>query len=279
MRPAEFDHRCVAQPLRHRAGIERRRHGDHAQVVAQRRLRLAHQGEGKIGLQAALVQLVEDDAADAVERRIVLQHAQEEAVGHDFDTRLRPDLGVQSHAVADRLADLFAQSGRHAPRRGAGRQPPRLLHDDLAAGEPRRVEQRQRHARRLAGARRGDQHGGVAAPQRLLQARQGFVDGKGIHRGAYSDGRRPGRSSRRVDDGQSRKPADSSRNFIVVFQCAKRLLPPARVPTYSFQSITSKILYFYLWRRYKEWRKQFAFSPFCSWRCSPKADCRTTWNA
>ena len=64
-----LDHRRAAQPLRHRPGIEGRRHGDHAQVLAQRRLRLAHQGEGKVGLQPALVQLVEDHAADAVERR------------------------------------------------------------------------------------------------------------------------------------------------------------------------------------------------------------------
>ena len=178
-----LDHRRAAQPLRHRPGIEGRRHGDHAQVLAQRRLRLAHQGEGKVGLQPALVQFVEDHAADAVERGIVLQHPQEQAVGHDLDARARPHLGVQPHAVTDRLADRLAQGGRHAPRRGAGRQPPRLLHHDLAAGQPRRIEQRQRHARRLAGARRGDQHGGVAAGQRLLEPRQGLVDGKDVHRG------------------------------------------------------------------------------------------------
>jgi hypothetical protein len=68
-------------------------------------------------------------------------------------------------------------------RRGAGRQSPRFLHHDLAAGQPRRIEQRQRHARRLAGARRGDQHGGVAAGQRLPEPRQDLVDGKDVHRG------------------------------------------------------------------------------------------------
>ena len=40
-------------------------------------LRLARQGEGQIGLQPALVELVEDHAADALERRIVLQHPRE----------------------------------------------------------------------------------------------------------------------------------------------------------------------------------------------------------
>ena len=180
-----FDHRRAAQPLRHRAGIERRRHGDHAQVLAQRRLRLAHQGEGQVGLQAALVQLVEDHAADAVERRIVLQHPQEEAVGHDLDARARAHLAVEPHAIAhgfaDRLASVAAM--RRAAARAASRRGSSIT--ILRAAEPRRVEQRQRHARRLAGARRRHQHGGVARRQRLLQARQGFVDSgaEEIHRG------------------------------------------------------------------------------------------------
>ena len=53
----------------------------------------------------------------------------------------------------------------------------------LRVAEPRRVEQGQRHARRLAGAGRRHQHGGIARLQRLLQPRQGFVDRKGLHRG------------------------------------------------------------------------------------------------
>ena len=147
------------------------------------RLRLAHQGEGQVGLQAALVQLVEDHAADAVERRVVLQHAEEETVGHHFDAGARPHLGVEPHAIAHGLADRFAQGRRHAPRGSARRQPPRLLHDDLGVAEPRRVEQGQRHARRLAGAGRRHQHGGIARLQRLFQPRQRFVDGKRVHRG------------------------------------------------------------------------------------------------
>ncbi len=67
-----FDQRRAAQPLRHRAGIERRRHGDDAQLLAQRALGFAYEGEGEVALQPALVQLVEDHAADALERRIVL---------------------------------------------------------------------------------------------------------------------------------------------------------------------------------------------------------------
>jgi len=62
-----FNNRCVSQALRHRAGIERGRHGDDPQVLAQRALRFAHQGEGEVAFQATLVQLVEDHAADGFE--------------------------------------------------------------------------------------------------------------------------------------------------------------------------------------------------------------------
>ena len=59
-----------------------------------------------------------------------------------------------AHPIADRLAGALAAQRRHAPRRRARRQAARLEHDDAAAGEPFLVEQRERHARRLAGARR-----------------------------------------------------------------------------------------------------------------------------
>ena len=49
--------------------------------------------------------------------------------------------------------------------------------------QPGRVEQRQRHQRRLAGAGRRDQHGAAAGLQRLRELRQDFGDGKDGERG------------------------------------------------------------------------------------------------
>jgi hypothetical protein len=43
-----LDRGGAAQPVGDGAGVERRRHGDHAQVFAQRHLRLAHEGERKV---------------------------------------------------------------------------------------------------------------------------------------------------------------------------------------------------------------------------------------
>ncbi len=39
----------------------------------------------------------------------MLQQAGEDAVGDDFDPRRRSDLGVESHAIPDRLADRLAE--------------------------------------------------------------------------------------------------------------------------------------------------------------------------
>ncbi len=185
--PGGVHHRCAAQPRGNGARVERRRHGDDPQVLAQGGLRLAHQGEGEVRLEAALVQLVEDHAADTVQGGIVLQHSQEQAVGHDFDSGTRADLGVQPHAIADRLSDRFTEALRHASCRRPGRQPPRLLHDDLGYAEPRCVEKGERHARRLAGTRRRHQDGSIARLQCGLQAWQGLVDrqrirGQRVHR-------------------------------------------------------------------------------------------------
>ena len=228
-----FDYGRTAEAPGHRTGIERRRHRDHAEVFAQGGLGLAHQRKRQIAVQAALVQFVEDHAADVFQRGIVLQHPQEQAVGHDLDAGARADLGIEPHAIAHRLADLLAERSRHAPRRGARRQTPRLLHHDLSAGEPRRVEQRQRHARRLACARRRHQHGRVAPFQRRLQAREGLVDGKRVHRGGlYGSGAHRQRHARPVRracpwPGQSpRAPSASAGNIDAT--CPDRRNSPGR---------------------------------------------------
>ena len=61
---------------------------------------------------------------------------------------------------------------------GARGQPARLQHQDFLILRPRLVEQHQRHARGLAGARRRHQHGGVVRAQRRGEPRQRLVDGK-----------------------------------------------------------------------------------------------------
>ena len=50
--------------------VERRRHDQHAQILAHRFLALETEREAEIGVEAALVKLVEKHAADVLERRV-----------------------------------------------------------------------------------------------------------------------------------------------------------------------------------------------------------------
>ena len=183
---ARFDRECAAQRLDHRRiaeetcharGVERRRHDDDAQILAQSRLRIERQGQAEIGVERALVELVEEDGANAGQRGIVEDEARENALGDHFDARFRSDARIEAGADADGFADLLAGQLRHAFGRGAGGQAARLQQQDLGAPEPRRIEQCRRHARRLAGAGWRHEHGRSARGERLPQLLQHLVDG------------------------------------------------------------------------------------------------------
>ena len=57
----------VAEQRRHPVAVERGRHDEDAQVGPQVAAGVERQGEAEVGLQAALVELVEDHQPDAVE--------------------------------------------------------------------------------------------------------------------------------------------------------------------------------------------------------------------
>jgi hypothetical protein len=152
-------------------------------------LGVERQREAEIGVKRALVELVEQHRADAVERWVVEDHAGENALGHDLDARLGPDLACQAGAQADGLADRLAERFGHALGGGAGGEPARLQDQDLAAVKPRLVKERERHARRLAGPGRGDEHGAGPRRERAFERVQHGVDGQGgveMHGGGIS---------------------------------------------------------------------------------------------
>ena len=98
-----------------------------------------------------LVEFVEQDGADAVEHRVVLQHAGQDAFGDHFDARLRRHFRFETDAVADGGADRFAERLGHEAGGRARGDAARFQHQDLAV-EPRRFKQGQRHLGGLAGA-------------------------------------------------------------------------------------------------------------------------------
>ncbi len=119
-------HRRAAEQCGDRGGVERRRHHEQTQVLAQRGACVEAERKAEVGIQAALVEFVEDDEPDALQRRVGLQHAGQDAFRQHRQLRRCGDLGVQARAIADLPADRLAKHGGHAHRNGAGGETPRL---------------------------------------------------------------------------------------------------------------------------------------------------------
>jgi hypothetical protein len=149
------DDRAAAEVLRHAPGIQRRRHDDQTQIVA-RAPRLPCQREPEIGMDAALVKLVDHDGPHVMHERILLQTRGEHAFRGQNQLRLRAQAAIESdvpsHLAAKRPA-LFLRDPVRDRSRGHA---PGLQHQDAA-----RRHQRRRDARRLAGARRGRNDSGA----------------------------------------------------------------------------------------------------------------------
>ena len=184
------DHRRVAHEARDARAVERRRHGDKAQILAQAALRVERQRKAEIGVERALVELVEEHGGDASEFRVVEDHAGENALSHDLDARLDGDFGLEPHAQTDRLADVFLQRRGEPLRRGAGGEASWFEQDQPAIAAPGRVEQSQRHARGLARAGRRDEHEIGLLAKRSVQLWQDVVDRQAIGKGANQAGLR-----------------------------------------------------------------------------------------
>ena len=128
----------------------------------------------QIGVERALVELVEQHGGDAGELGIVEDHAGEHALGDDLDARASgppSSRGARAGRRSRRRARRASRAMRSAAARAASRRGSQ--HEDLAARRPGLVQQRQRHARRLARAGRRDEHGRIAAPRAPPAARAG----------------------------------------------------------------------------------------------------------
>ena len=94
-------------------------------------LHVAGKRQAEVGVERALVELVEHHGGDAHERGIVENETGEYALGHDFDPGRARDLGGETDAVADGHADRLAQCRRHARGGGTGGEPARRKHEDF----------------------------------------------------------------------------------------------------------------------------------------------------
>ncbi len=149
----------VAEEGGQAVGLERRRHGEQPSLGGQR-AGIEQEGEGQVGVDVALVDLVEHHQPDALQRGVALQPPHHHALGDHLDARRPADPPLVAGGEADRGADLLAQQRRHPAGRRPCRQPPGFQHHDAATVQPPLVEQAEGDDRGLARARRGLQHGG-----------------------------------------------------------------------------------------------------------------------
>ena len=125
-------HRRVTQQAAHALPVERGRHDEEAELGPQDRPGLERECQAQVGVEASFVEFVEDDQAVFLERRVSADHAGEDALGDHLDAGARTHPRVQPGTVPDGAACLLAERPRHVLRRRAGRDPPRLQHDDVA---------------------------------------------------------------------------------------------------------------------------------------------------
>ena len=197
--PFDPDDRAAAEERRDRLGVERGRHHDRIRSSRTDSADLAKQGEGQVGVQAPLVELVEDDGADAFEERVGEELAGEDALGRDAQPGPRADPPLEADLVADLLAQRPAVLLGDPPRRGAGRDAPGLEHDERRVrwGKFAVMDQGRRHTRRLARAGRRDQDEAAMPPGEGNDFREVRVDRQGQHGGINDTGERPVRQDDR----------------------------------------------------------------------------------
>ena len=174
------DRRIVAQQAGEARAVDRRRHHQHAQILAQHGARLQRQREAEIAVEMAFMRLVEQHGGNARQFGIVEQHVDEDRFGHDQHARLCRTLAVEPGEIADRLARLFAQDLRHPLRRGARGDPAGRGQDDGAAA-PFLADQRRCDRGGLARPRRRDQHRAGRIAQGGEQIGQDGMDGQVSH--------------------------------------------------------------------------------------------------
>jgi hypothetical protein len=132
------------------------------------------------------VKFIEDDNLDIFQKRVVLQSSQQDAFGHDQNTRVSADRFFEANSIAHRLADSFAAFKRHSPSRCSRGDAARFQHHDLAVVLPRNsvtsqpgCQERRGNSSRLSGACGSSQDNAVACLQGRHEIWKDNINGQG----------------------------------------------------------------------------------------------------
>ena len=154
--PCALDYRRVAEERRNPRAVERRRHHEQPEIVAQARCASSASARPRSASSERSWNSSNSTAVTSVERGIVEDHTGEHAFGDDLDPGFRRDFGLDAHAIADRVADAARRASTPCARPRRGRRAGAARAENFPV-RPWLVEQHQRHPRGLAGAGRRDQ--------------------------------------------------------------------------------------------------------------------------
>ncbi len=149
--PLGANHRCPRQQRLERHAVQGGGHNQELEVIAQSLLALDGEGQRGVGVQAALVELIEDDQGDAGELGILLQHPGQHPLGNDLEPGLAAGAALAAYPQANALAHPLPELARQKTRDIARRQTSGFQHDD-ATGQPVLAHQLQRQQGRFARA-------------------------------------------------------------------------------------------------------------------------------
>ena len=99
-------------------------HDQQAKVGSEEPLRFTTESKSQVGLDAALMEFIENDDSIGLKRRILLQQPGQHPLGHDLESRVRPHFSVESHAVADGFSKVLLTLLCHVASGGSCRKSP-----------------------------------------------------------------------------------------------------------------------------------------------------------
>src|SRR5205814_7218640 len=106
--PFADNYRHVTEKACDGPDVEGRGHDKNAQLRADEALRRERECEPEVGVQAALVELIEDEQTDALQRGIVLEQPRQHSFRDDLEARRPADACVEPHAISDRPSNRLA---------------------------------------------------------------------------------------------------------------------------------------------------------------------------
>ena len=90
------------------------------------------------------MKFIEQDGSHTLKFRVRQRHAGEDALCHHLNPGALGYFGFHPYPIANCLANLLPQKGRHTTSSGADGEPARRQHQDAAIFDPRRSQQSQR---------------------------------------------------------------------------------------------------------------------------------------